>query len=584
MSQADILRRLEEIDEEMQTTTHSPEYEAALAEERARLLADLAAPPPAETTAPAPVEQSAPLSLKDYLAEIRTQGKEMIGTGKSLDPDRVVDRLFKILAGLDLTKPKNMRSVTRTISEVFASDPDVLFEFLARVEATTPPRPLPAPSGKSTDPLANFPGRIKGRGAYGMVGPGVAVPVLAEYGRPLYEVFVALGYGIESGGAFLSALYEGLSTKFDDQALAALEERLVGNPLYPIVFPPVFLAGTAAGVLEEIADFLRWLSDVASKTYDLLANPDELTAAAAEMVGIAKEVVGAFFSPDGATLARDMGLEVGSSYAPEINKLLAESAVEFAYDLGRLIGPTVIGAILSLLGVPAYAAAGKRLAKVLIRFEKLFPSLGKLLERWRIDPDSPDRSDEPAPRRATGLRLPRPKLRKFVSSGEQHTIALVETDAGPKAFYMRTGGGSGPRDLPEYPEPGDWAPFHGGAKVVSVTTFVELVGKLGLRVDQVLGDPVKLEKIRELAQSENKLGEWIIKPKVDRAGPPQEWSSNVALSRWLEEELGSTPATTQQVNDTKGLNDWLKGEGFSVGGGYKPGDDLPDGTIILAIP
>lgn len=416
-----------------------------------------------------------------------------------------------------------------------------------------------------------------------MVGPGVAVPVLAEYGRPLYEVFVALGYGIESGGAFLSALYEGLSTEFDDQALAALEERLVGNPLYPIVFPPVFLAGTAAGVYEEIADFLRWLSDTANKTYDLLANPDKMVAAAAEVVGIAKEVVGAFFSPDGATLARDMGLEVGRSYAQEINKLLGEAAVEFAYDLGRLIGPTVIGAILSLLGVPAYAAAaaGKRLAPVLIRFEKLFPTLGKLLSRWRIDPDSPDRSDEP--RRATGLRLPKPKLRKFVSSGEQHTIALVETDAGPKAFYLRTGGGSGPDDLPVYPEPGDWAPFHGSAKVVSPTTFVDLANSLGLEADPALGDPVMLKKIRELAERENKFREWIIKPREDRAGPPQEWSSNVTLSRWLEEELGSTPATTEQVTDAKGLNDWLRDGGFSVGGGYNPGDDVR-GIIILAIP
>jgi hypothetical protein len=55
-------------------------------------------------------------------------------------------------------------------------------------------------------------------------------------------------------------------------------------------------------------------------------------------------------------VARSMGAEIGRSYAGQITSLLDGNIFSFTYNLGRLIGPTIVYTVLAFLGVPEMIA------------------------------------------------------------------------------------------------------------------------------------------------------------------------------------------------------------------------------------
>ncbi len=376
LTEQEIVERIQEIEEELMTSSVPPEREAQLEEELGQLRDDLAALGSEAPGTPVPAAPTpAVKGVGDYLTDIAALRKEL-GKG-SFNAKVVVDRLELTLKGLDLSKPDNLRKVAAAVAGLFPDDPDVLFGLLERLEKGQPKR------GKMIRG-ATLPGQLAPRGPYGTP-YGVAAPILAEMaGRPIEEVlakveatFKALGYGAASGVVFVSALYVGFSSAVDSKAAAQLEQRLIESPLLPIVFPPIFLAGTVAGIAEEVAS-------LPGDIVDLIGNSRELLTAAAS-------IAEALFSPAGPEVAEAIGLEIGRSFAGDINKAMSGTAFEFAYEIGKLIGPAFLSAVLTFLGIPALAA-GKvavRLAELLRKFAKSFPKLGKYAAKLAAKLDRP---------------------------------------------------------------------------------------------------------------------------------------------------------------------------------------------------
>jgi hypothetical protein len=85
------------------------------------------------------------------------------------------------------------------------------------------------------------------------------------------------------------------------------------------------------------------------------------------------------FTPAGAELARTMGRETGSGYAREVTALLGTGTFRFSYDLGRLVGPTMVHVVLAFLGLPVLVVACVRIARVLWPILHRFPWMQRLL-------------------------------------------------------------------------------------------------------------------------------------------------------------------------------------------------------------
>jgi hypothetical protein len=126
----------------------------------------------------------------------------------------------------------------------------------------------------------------------------------------------------------------------------------------------VFLAGASTGIVEDVVETIRGI-------YHLVGNLDELD----EMIDAAIELIGAFFSSEGQQVAYEVGNEIGRSYAQQIIGLLHGNDFEFAYNLGRLIGPTIVLTVLAPLipGLIAPKVVGglMKLRPLLQRFPRL---------------------------------------------------------------------------------------------------------------------------------------------------------------------------------------------------------------------
>ncbi len=143
---------------------------------------------------------------------------------------------------------------------------------------------------------------------------------------------------------------------------------MLQSPLLNAVFPPVFLSGTAVGIVEDIVDAIKGI-------YHLITN-------LGEFVNGVVTVTRAILSPESAVIGRAIGLEVGRSYGARIAAMAGENLFRFTFDLGRMIGPTIVYIILAFVGAPAVVASSivQRLLPVLQPLLQRFPRLLRLVE------------------------------------------------------------------------------------------------------------------------------------------------------------------------------------------------------------
>lgn len=312
-----------------------------------------------------------------------------------------VERLFQILQDVNLSDRDNLQAITEIISMTFPNP--VLIAFLSRLDASQTLRPT-RPTARQEEALERRLSlmQVGRRGAYGQHGPGVVLPVLSQAARPLLPLAEALENTFENAGSFVRGIYEGLSQSISPQQLQQLGERLLTSSILTTAFPVVFTAGAGAGILEDAVEAVRGI-------VHLLGNFREVVVATLEFIGV-------FFAPEGEQIARRLGIELGREYARRIVALLQENIIEFTFELGRLIGPTIIYTVLAFLGIPQLIG-GAIVARVLTFLRPLmqrFPRLLRLAEsmaqrlahrphRTRV-PDS--RGESPSVR--TDVSPPRP--------------------------------------------------------------------------------------------------------------------------------------------------------------------------------
>jgi hypothetical protein len=292
-----------------------------------------------------------------------------------LTPQGAATRIAEVLQGIDLSDPDNLQPVIQTINEHFdpAERAEILPLFLGSLDRALPARPQP--SGPSPEEEARMERqldmmRIRPRGPYGQYGPGVLLPVLSQPARHLLPLLHALEGGLDRGGAFASGLLTGLADSMPEADRVRLAGQLVGSSVVNLVFSPIFASGAVVGVVEDVVDTVKSL-------YETITNFSEVLAGIGQMIEL-------LMSEQGVAVARSMGEEIGRSYGQRIVQMSRDNRdniVGFTFDLGRLVGPTVIYTVLAFLGVPELMAAAVigRLLNILRPLLQRFPRLLRLL-------------------------------------------------------------------------------------------------------------------------------------------------------------------------------------------------------------
>ena len=175
-------------------------------------------------------------------------------------------------------------------------------------------------------------------------------------GRPEVEAFVTEDGGVLSppgagrlfshtGGEFedplvskfqnASAFLDGMGRGLEGAGFEALAERLRRMAALNVVFPAPFAIGAVRGLVDEMLDLVQ------------LLNPQQWTAIEAA----ARETILLLNDPDGEILVATLGEEFGRNQAAALDGLLQQSLPIFAYEVGKLIGPTIVELLLALVGI-----------------------------------------------------------------------------------------------------------------------------------------------------------------------------------------------------------------------------------------
>ncbi len=303
-------------------------------------------------------------NLSDALQRIQTLGEEWGKTASvSVQPEMSIDSLLDAADGIDLSKPENLRAVVNVVRKSFSKE--VLIGFLNQVERRARARRHRQAQIRALQELHST-----RRGPYGTAGPGVAAPVMARAITGAFEDFVeAIENVFESAGAFVSGVIKGLSRSVGEDQAQELGKRLLQSYVLNVVFPPVFLSGAGVGIVKDAVSAIR-------SAYEFAINFKEMANAALELAG-------SFFSSEGEDVARRMGVAIGQNYAKQVKSMLRGNIFEFTFALGRLVGPSIIYAILTVVGVPGLMVAkvAKQIFKILEPLLERFPTLRRLAER-----------------------------------------------------------------------------------------------------------------------------------------------------------------------------------------------------------
>jgi hypothetical protein len=161
-----------------------------------------------------------------------------------------------------------------------------------------------------------------------------------------------------SSQAFLSGLFAGLpAARMPEAERQALRSNLAKSTVINIVFPVVFLSGTAVGIGQDAKAAI-------TSAVEILGNFGEFV----DMMG---EFIGELLRDQ--ELARTLGQETGESFVEKIRGLAPLDPIHFTFELGRLVGPAIVYTILSFLGLSVVAGAVLfgRLSVALSRFPRL---------------------------------------------------------------------------------------------------------------------------------------------------------------------------------------------------------------------
>jgi hypothetical protein len=187
-----------------------------------------------------------------------------------------------------------------------------------------------------------------------------------EFEDPLVSRF-------QNAAAFVGGLCRGL----EQANFAELADRLRRMAALNSVFPAPFAIGAVHGLTNEIVELAQWL------------NPQQWKAIEAA----ARQTILMLSDPDGEELAVALGEEFGRTQAATLDTLLQQSLPIFAYEVGKLVGPTVVEIVLAFIGIEIGPLTVIR--KSLDAIENVPRLAGMLRGAQMAFPDIPDRPGFP---------------------------------------------------------------------------------------------------------------------------------------------------------------------------------------------
>lgn len=255
---------------------------------------------------------------------------------------------------------------------------------------------------------------------------------------------------VQNASAFVDGMVRGLEGA-DFQALA---DRLPRMAALNVVFPTPFAIGAVRGLVDEMLDLVQ------------LLNPQQWAAIEAA----ARETILLLNDPDGEGLAATLGEEFGRNQAVALGGLLQQSLPIFAYEVGKLIGPTIIELLLALIGIEIGPAA--MLQKSLAAMKQVPRITGMVGDLVRVLPDLPDEAPGT-------IRIPDRSMTPRASRAGQMTPGLPDLSREEQALLARTG------NRMEFPDalPQDLADQE--LAIVKRSTKVPLSGGDGKYVNEV---------------------------------------------------------------------------------------------------
>jgi uncharacterized protein DUF4157 len=254
----------------------------------------------------------------------------------------------------------------------------------------------------------------------GVLLPLAAGKVFFHTGGEFEETAVSMA---QNTVAFLGGMAKGLS----DANFGALAERLQSMALLNAVFPLPFTVGAMHGVANALADFVKSL------------DPRQWQA----MEAATRETILMLSDPDGEKLAALLGEEAGRAQAASLDQLLNKGPVTFAYEVGKIVGPTIVELLLALFGIEVGPLALFDKAGDMIRMLRKAPRLEPILDEFADVADlarlaRPDGDTPRPPHAGVEEDLPAPAGHPDVPS--PHAIGnLPELSPDEKALLRETG-------------------------------------------------------------------------------------------------------------------------------------------------
>ena len=248
-----------------------------------------------------------------------------------------------------------------------------------------------------------------------------------EFEDPLVSKF-------HNAKAFLGGLEKGL----EGANFTGLAKRLQAMAALNTVFPAPFAMGALHGLTNEIIELVQWL------------NPQQWKAVEAA----ARQTILILNDPDGEQLAATLGEEFGRTQAATLEALLQKSLPVFAYEVGKLIGPTIIETVLAFIGIEIGPLT--IIQKTLDAVGEVPRLVGVLRGAQRAFPEIPDRPGFPRRVEREGSTMADEKTEGLPEEGHlptpSHRSSLPDLSAAELELLARTGNstefpGALPKDL-----------------------------------------------------------------------------------------------------------------------------------------
>jgi hypothetical protein len=377
--------------------------------------------------------------LDRFLGEIPQVASRTSGQS---DESRVA-AILTCLSGVDLRDRDNLGPIADAVARAFPEA--TLFAFLAHVERDVSVSRI-APDEQRMRQVERMLA-VQPRGPYGTYGPFPTMEIVSG------TVATQMQRTGTAGVALFEGVIEGMGGPGSDELIARLNERLRASLILNVVAPEVFAAGAVVGIAEDFWHLIRGL-------YDLITDFPGMLRKFAELYS---QIV----SPAGAAFSRIMGRHIGMEWKDQLWAMSGYNVFRFTYEVGRLIGPTVVYAVLALLGVTAEML----IAPIARRFLELFrrwPGVLRMAE-------------------AIGGHLPHRRLPSPIAAATE-----AEIDAAVQALEVErvTGPASRPR-IGDRPVPTrrrqrldvGTLPVHGGETVRAAVVRVRRV--IGRRLSEI---------------------------------------------------------------------------------------------------